>query len=227
MENYRFLFVGSSSEIARLLTEEYHKLDNVKVKNVKSSSNFECKEEYYKNIIDEAEIFFVRSKTKKYKNIDVVIFFNGEVDRELPHNIDMKTYKNIFEITLFAPIEISNLISNRIKSQLNFVYLGSSIATHSASTSVYYSTAKSALYAYCKNMNYVYAKVGKFFFYYDLGFLGVGLNRKLPSKKNDEIAKRSAVNQFVKIGDLAKCIVGTVGNPGLSGSKIKVDNGYS
>lgn len=226
MKFKKIYLVGSTSALAKELCKHWKSDGSLEIRAAAPSADFSSSEDLVENVSSDA-IGFFRAGGNNHDPDNLIVFFNGIIDEQLPKCGDENHRRKVFDVNFNLPVSITLAVLGKANLKMNFIYLGSSVATRSASSSIYYSSSKAALKNFSTNMHSLYARFNKKFYFIDVGFCGLGINNRLKSVTNKKVFERQALKQFVSVSDLSTCICSIVEMPGVGGSVIKLDNGYT
>jgi 3-oxoacyl-[acyl-carrier protein] reductase len=220
------LFGGSSGlalDLCRKLSSSFN------IINVSSSStnlNHKNIKEVKLNKYSEKELLkFLLSLSKKDEHI--FLFMNGITDSKAFYKIDSEEISRIIKVNFELPVLITNLIvKNFILKKTKYVYFSSSRALLGDRGISLYSSTKSALKYFAKSLSLEYGQFNHFFYTISLGVFEKGLVKKVKKLELEKIIKRSALNSYVDIDELARAVNYISENDSATGSVLNIDNGY-
>ena len=223
----KIVLFGGSSGLALDLCQKLS--DSFNIINVSSSStnlNHKNIKEVKLNKYSEKELLkFLLSLNKKDEHI--FLFMNGITDSKAFYKIDSEEISRIIKVNFELPVLITNLIvKNFILKKTKYVYFSSSRALLGDRGISLYSSTKSALKYFAKSLSLEYGKFNHFFYTISLGVFEKGLVKKVKKSELEKIIKRSALNSYVDIDELARAVNYISENDSATGSVLNIDNGY-
>ena len=223
----KIVLFGGSSGLALDLCQKLS--DSFNIINVSSSStnlNHKNIKEVKLNKYSEKELLkFLLSLNKKDEHI--FLFMNGITDSKAFYKIDSEEISRIIKVNFELPVLITNLIvKNFILKKTKYVYFSSSRALLGDRGISLYSSTKSALKYFAKSLSLEYGKFNHFFYTISLGVFEKGLVKKVKKPELEKIIKRSALNSYVDIDELARAVNYISENDSATGSVLNIDNGY-
>ena len=223
----KIVLFGGSSDLALDLCQKLS--DSFNIINVSSSStnlNHKNIKEVKLNKYSEKELLkFLLSLSKKDEHI--FLFMNGITDSKAFYKIDSEEISRIIKVNFELPVLITNLIvKNFILKKTKYVYFSSSRALLGDRGISLYSSTKSALKYFAKSLSLEYGKFNHFFYTISLGVFEKGLVKKVKKSELEKIIKRSALNSYVDIDELARAVNYISENDSATGSVLNIDNGY-
>ena len=223
----KIVLFGGSSGLALDLCQKLS--DSFNIINVSSSStnlNHKNIKEVKLNKYSEKELLkFLLSLSKKDEHI--FLFMNGITDSKAFYKIDSEEISRIIKVNFELPVLITNLIvKNFILKKTKYVYFSSSRALLGDRGISLYSSTKSALKYFAKSLSLEYGKFNHFFYTISLGVFEKGLVKKVKKSELEKIIKRSALNSYVDIDELARAVNYISENDSATGSVLNIDNGY-
>ena len=223
----KIVLFGGSSDLALDLCQKLSNSFNII--NVSSSStnlNHKNIKEVKLNKYSEKELLkFLLSLNKKDEHI--FLFMNGITDSKAFYKIDSEEISRIIKVNFELPVLITNLIvKNFILKKTKYVYFSSSRALLGDRGISLYSSTKSALKYFAKSLSLEYGQFNHFFYTISLGVFEKGLVKKVKKSELEKIIKRSALNSYVDIDELARAVNYISENDSATGSVLNIDNGY-
>jgi len=223
----KIVLFGGSSDLALDLCQKLS--DSFNIINVSSSStnlNHKNIKEVKLNKYSEKELLkFLLSLSKKDEHI--FLFMNGITDSKAFYKIDSEEISRIIKVNFELPVLITNLIvKNFILKKTKYVYFSSSRALLGDRGISLYSSTKSALKYFAKSLSLEYGQFNHFFYTISLGVFEKGLVKKVKKSELEKIIKRSALNSYVDIDELARAVNYISENDSATGSVLNIDNGY-
>ena len=223
----KIVLFGGSSDLALDLCQKLSNSFNII--NVSSSStnlNHKNIKEVKLNKYSEKELLkFLLSLNKKDEHI--FLFMNGITDSKAFYKIDSEEISRIIKVNFELPVLITNLIvKNFILKKTKYVYFSSSRALLGDRGISLYSSTKGALKYFAKSLSLEYGKFNHFFYTISLGVFEKGLVKKVKKSELEKIIKRSALNSYVDIDELARAVNYISENDSATGSVLNIDNGY-
>lgn len=223
----KIVLFGGSSDLALDLCQKLS--DSFNIINVSSSStnlNHKNIKEVKLNKYSEKELLkFLLSLSKKDEHI--FLFMNGITDSKAFYKIDSEEISRIIKVNFELPVLITNLIvKNFILKKTKYVYFSSSRALLGDRGISLYSSTKSALKYFAKSLSLEYGQFNHFFYTISLGVFEKGLVKKVKKSELEKIIKRSALNSYVNIDELARAVNYISENDSATGSVLNIDNGY-
>ena len=223
----KIVLFGGSSGLALDLCQKLS--DSFNIINVSSSStnlNHKNIKEVKLNKYSEKELLkFLLSLSKKDEHI--FLFMNGITDSKAFYKIDSEEISRIIKVNFELPVLITNLIvKNFILKKTKYVYFSSSRALLGDRGISLYSSTKGALKYFAKSLSLEYGKFNHFFYTISLGVFEKGLVKKVKKSELEKIIKRSALNSYVDIDELARAVNYISENDSATGSVLNIDNGY-
>lgn len=223
----KIVLFGGSSDLALDLCQKLS--DSFNIINVSSSStNLNHKNIKEVKLIKYSEkelLKFLLSLSKKDEHI--FLFMNGITDSKAFYKIDSEEISRIIKVNFELPVLITNLIvKNFILKKTKYVYFSSSRALLGDRGISLYSSTKSALKYFAKSLSLEYGKFNHFFYTISLGVFEKGLVKKVKKSELEKIIKRSALNSYVDIDELARAVNYISENDSATGSVLNIDNGY-
>ena len=223
----KIVLFGGSSDLALDLCQKLS--DSFNIINVSSSStnlNHKNIKEVKLNKYSEKELLkFLLSLNKKDEHI--FLFMNGITDSKAFYKIDSEEISRIIKVNFELPVLITNLIvKNFILKKTKYVYFSSSRALLGDRGISLYSSTKSALKYFAKSLSLEYGQFNHFFYTISLGVFEKGLVKKVKKSELEKIIKRSALNSYVDIDELARAVNYISENDSATGSVLNIDNGY-
>ena len=223
----KIVLFGGSSDLALDLCQKLS--DSFNIINVSSSStnlNHKNIKEVKLNKYSEKELLkFLLSLSKKDEHI--FLFMNGITDSKAFYKIDSEEISRIIKVNFELPVLITNLIvKNFILKKTKYVYFSSSRALLGDRGISLYSSTKGALKYFAKSLSLEYGKFNHFFYTISLGVFEKGLVKKVKKSELEKIIKRSALNSYVDIDELARAVNYISENDSATGSVLNIDNGY-
>ena len=223
----KIVLFGGSSDLALDLCQKLS--DSFNIINVSSSStnlNHKNIKEVKLNKYSEKELLkFLLSLNKKDEHI--FLFMNGITDSKAFYKIDSEEISRIIKVNFELPVLITNLIvKNFILKKTKYVYFSSSRALLGDRGISLYSSTKGALKYFAKSLSLEYGKFNHFFYTISLGVFEKGLVKKVKKSELEKIIKRSALNSYVNIDELARAVNYISENDSATGSVLNIDNGY-
>ena len=223
----KIVLFGGSSGLALDLCLKLS--DSFNIINVSSSStnlNHKNIKEVKLNKYSEKELLkFLLSLNKKDEHI--FLFMNGITDSKAFYKIDSEEISRIIKVNFELPVLITNLIvKNFILKKTKYVYFSSSRALLGDRGISLYSSTKSALKYFAKSLSLEYGQFNHFFYTISLGVFEKGLVKKVKKSELEKIIKRSALNSYVNIDELARAVNYISENDSATGSVLNIDNGY-
>ena len=223
----KIVLFGGSSGLALDLCQKLS--DSFNIINVSSSStnlNHKNIKEVKLNKYSEKELLkFLLSLSKKDEHI--FLFMNGITDSKAFYKIDSEEISRIIKVNFELPVLITNLIvKNFILKKTKYVYFSSSRALLGDRGISLYSSTKSALKYFAKSLSLEYGQFNHFFYTISLGVFEKGLVKKVKKSELEKIIKRSALNSYVDIDELARAVNYISENDSATGSVLNIDNGY-
>ena len=223
----KIVLFGGSSDLALDLCQKLS--DSFNIINVSSSStnlNHKNIKEVKLNKYSEKELLkFLLSLSKKDEHI--FLFMNGITDSKAFYKIDSEEISRIIKVNFELPVLITNLIvKNFILKKTKYVYFSSSRALLGDRGISLYSSTKSALKYFAKSLSLEYGQFNHFFYTISLGVFEKGLVKKVKKLELEKIIKRSALNSYVDIDELARAVNYISENDSATGSVLNIDNGY-
>ena len=223
----KIVLFGGSSDLALDLCQKLS--DSFNIINVSSSStnlNHKNIKEVKLNKYSEKELLkFLLSLNKKDEHI--FLFMNGITDSKAFYKIDSEEISRIIKVNFELPVLITNLIvKNFILKKTKYVYFSSSRALLGDRGISLYSSTKGALKYFAKSLSLEYGKFNHFFYTISLGVFEKGLVKKVKKSELEKIIKRSALNSYVDIDELARAVNYISENDSATGSVLNIDNGY-
>jgi 3-oxoacyl-[acyl-carrier protein] reductase len=223
----KIVLFGGSSGLALDLCQKLS--DSFNIINVSSSStnlNHKNIKEVKLNKYSEKELLkFLLSLNKKDEHI--FLFMNGITDSKAFYKIDSEEISRIIKVNFELPVLITNLIvKNFILKKTKYVYFSSSRALLGDRGISLYSSTKGALKYFAKSLSLEYGKFNHFFYTISLGVFEKGLVKKVKKSELEKIIKRSALNSYVDIDELARAVNYISENDSATGSVLNIDNGY-
>jgi 3-oxoacyl-[acyl-carrier protein] reductase len=223
----KIVLFGGSSGLALDLCQKLS--DSFNIINVSSSStnlNHKNIKEVKLNKYSEKELLkFLLSLNKKDEHI--FLFMNGITDSKAFYKIDSEEISRIIKVNFELPVLITNLIvKNFILKKTKYVYFSSSRALLGDRGISLYSSTKSALKYFAKSLSLEYGQFNHFFYTISLGVFEKGLVKKVKKSELEKIIKRSALNSYVDIDELARAVNYISENDSATGSVLNIDNGY-
>tara|TARA_B110000438_G_scaffold144995_1_gene139582 strand:+ start:2444 stop:3127 length:684 start_codon:yes stop_codon:yes gene_type:complete len=223
----KIVLFGGSSGLALDLCQKLS--DSFNIINVSSSStnlNHKNIKEVKLNKYSEKELLkFLLSLSKKDEHI--FLFMNGITDSKAFYKIDSEEISRIIKVNFELPVLITNLIvKNFILKKTKYVYFSSSRALLGDRGISLYSSTKSALKYFAKSLSLEYGQFNHFFYTISLGVFEKGLVKKVKKSELEKIIKRSALNSYVNIDELARAVNYISENDSATGSVLNIDNGY-
>jgi|TARA_B110000444_G_scaffold239538_1_gene254044 3-oxoacyl-[acyl-carrier protein] reductase len=223
----KIVLFGGSSDLALDLCQKLS--DSFNIINVSSSStNLNHKNIKEVKLIKYSEkelLKFLLSLSKKDEHI--FLFMNGITDSKAFYKIDSEEISRIIKVNFELPVLITNLIvKNFILKKTKYVYFSSSRALLGDRGISLYSSTKSALKYFAKSLSLEYGQFNHFFYTISLGVFEKGLVKKVKKSELEKIIKRSALNSYVDIDELARAVNYISENDSATGSVLNIDNGY-
>ena len=223
----KIVLFGGSSDLALDLCQKLS--DSFNIINVSSSStnlNHKNIKEVKLNKYSEKELLkFLLSLSKKDEHI--FLFMNGITDSKAFYKIDSEEISRIIKVNFELPVLITNLIvKNFILKKTKYVYFSSSRALLGDRGISLYSSTKGALKYFAKSLSLEYGQFNHFFYTISLGVFEKGLVKKVKKSELEKIIKRSALNSYVNIDELARAVNYISENDSATGSVLNIDNGY-
>jgi len=223
----KIVLFGGSSGLALDLCQKLS--DSFNIINVSSSStNLNHKNIKEVTLIKYSEkelLKFLLSLSKKDEHI--FLFMNGITDSKAFYKIDSEEISRIIKVNFELPVLITNLIvKNFILKKTKYVYFSSSRALLGDRGISLYSSTKGALKYFAKSLSLEYGKFNHFFYTISLGVFEKGLVKKVKKSELEKIIKRSALNSYVDIDELARAVNYISENDSATGSVLNIDNGY-
>jgi 3-oxoacyl-[acyl-carrier protein] reductase len=223
----KIVLFGGSSDLALDLCQKLS--DSFNIINVSSSStnlNHKNIKEVKLNKYSEKELLkFLLSLNKKDEHI--FLFMNGITDSKAFYKIDSEEISRIIKVNFELPVLITNLIvKNFILKKTKYVYFSSSRALLGDRGISLYSSTKGALKYFAKSLSLEYGQFNHFFYTISLGVFEKGLVKKVKKSELEKIIKRSALNSYVDIDELARAVNYISENDSATGSVLNIDNGY-
>jgi len=223
----KIVLFGGSSDLALDLCQKLS--DSFNIINVSSSStNLNHKNIKEVKLIKYSEkelLKFLLSLSKKDEHI--FLFMNGITDSKAFYKIDSEEISRIIKVNFELPVLITNLIvKNFILKKTKYVYFSSSRALLGDRGISLYSSTKGALKYFAKSLSLEYGKFNHFFYTISLGVFEKGLVKKVKKSELEKIIKRSALNSYVNIDELARAVNYISENDSATGSVLNIDNGY-
>ena len=223
----KIVLFGGSSGLALDLCQKLS--DSFNIINVSSSStNLNHKNIKEVKLIKYSEkelLKFLLSLSKKDEHI--FLFMNGITDSKAFYKIDSEEISRIIKVNFELPVLITNLIvKNFILKKTKYVYFSSSRALLGDRGISLYSSTKSALKYFAKSLSLEYGQFNHFFYTISLGVFEKGLVKKVKKSELEKIIKRSALNSYVDIDELARAVNYISENDSATGSVLNIDNGY-
>jgi len=223
----KIVLFGGSSGLALDLCQKLS--DSFNIINVSSSStNLNHKNIKEVKLIKYSEkelLKFLLSLSKKDEHI--FLFMNGITDSKAFYKIDSEEISRIIKVNFELPVLITNLIvKNFILKKTKYVYFSSSRALLGDRGISLYSSTKSALKYFAKSLSLEYGQFNHFFYTISLGVFEKGLVKKVKKSELEKIIKRSALNSYVNIDELARAVNYISENDSATGSVLNIDNGY-
>ena len=223
----KIVLFGGSSGLALDLCQKLS--DSFNIINVSSSStNLNHKNIKEVKLIKYSEkelLKFLLSLNKKDEHI--FLFMNGITDSKAFYKIDSEEISRIIKVNFELPVLITNLIvKNFILKKTKYVYFSSSRALLGDRGISLYSSTKSALKYFAKSLSLEYGQFNHFFYTISLGVFEKGLVKKVKKSELEKIIKRSALNSYVNIDELARAVNYISENDSATGSVLNIDNGY-
>jgi 3-oxoacyl-[acyl-carrier protein] reductase len=223
----KIVLFGGSSGLALDLCQKLS--DSFNIINVSSSStNLNHKNIKEVKLIKYSEkelLKFLLSLSKKDEHI--FLFMNGITDSKAFYKIDSEEISRIIKVNFELPVLITNLIvKNFILKKTKYVYFSSSRALLGDRGISLYSSTKGALKYFAKSLSLEYGKFNHFFYTISLGVFEKGLVKKVKKSELEKIIKRSALNSYVNIDELARAVNYISENDSATGSVLNIDNGY-
>ena len=223
----KIVLFGGSSDLALDLCQKLS--DSFNIINVSSSStNLNHKNIKEVKLIKYSEkelLKFLLSLNKKDEHI--FLFMNGITDSKAFYKIDSEEISRIIKVNFELPVLITNLIvKNFILKKTKYVYFSSSRALLGDRGISLYSSTKGALKYFAKSLSLEYGKFNHFFYTISLGVFEKGLVKKVKKSELEKIIKRSALNSYVDIDELARAVNYISENDSATGSVLNIDNGY-
>ncbi|MDA9955380.1 SDR family oxidoreductase [Gammaproteobacteria bacterium] len=223
----KIVLFGGSSDLALDLCQKLS--DSFNIINVSSSStNLNHKNIKEVKLIKYSEkelLKFLLSLSKKDEHI--FLFMNGITDSKAFYKIDSEEISRIIKVNFELPVLITNLIvKNFILKKTKYVYFSSSRALLGDRGISLYSSTKGALKYFAKSLSLEYGKFNHFFYTISLGVFEKGLVKKVKKSELEKIIKRSALNSYVDIDELARAVNYISENDSATGSVLNIDNGY-
>jgi 3-oxoacyl-[acyl-carrier protein] reductase len=223
----KIVLFGGSSGLALDLCQKLS--DSFNIINVSSSStNLNHKNIKEVKLIKYSEkelLKFLLSLSKKDEHI--FLFMNGITDSKAFYKIDSEEISRIIKVNFELPVLITNLIvKNFILKKTKYVYFSSSRALLGDRGISLYSSTKGALKYFAKSLSLEYGKFNHFFYTISLGVFEKGLVKKVKKSELEKIIKRSALNSYVDIDELARAVNYISENDSATGSVLNIDNGY-
>jgi 3-oxoacyl-[acyl-carrier protein] reductase len=223
----KIVLFGGSSDLALDLCQKLS--DSFNIINVSSSStNLNHKNIKEVKLIKYSEkelLKFLLSLSKKDEHI--FLFMNGITDSKAFYKIDSEEISRIIKVNFELPVLITNLIvKNFILKKTKYVYFSSSRALLGDRGISLYSSTKSALKYFAKSLSLEYGQFNHFFYTISLGVFEKGLVKKVKKSELEKIIKRSALNSYVNIDELARAVNYISENDSATGSVLNIDNGY-
>lgn len=223
----KIVLFGGSSDLALDLCQKLS--DSFNIINVSSSStNLNHKNIKEVKLIKYSEkelLKFLLSLSKKDEHI--FLFMNGITDSKAFYKIDSEEISRIIKVNFELPVLITNLIvKNFILKKTKYVYFSSSRALLGDRGISLYSSTKGALKYFAKSLSLEYGQFNHFFYTISLGVFEKGLVKKVKKSELEKIIKRSALNSYVDIDELARAVNYISENDSATGSVLNIDNGY-
>ena len=223
----KIVLFGGSSDLALDLCQKLS--DSFNIINVSSSStNLNHKNIKEVKLIKYSEkelLKFLLSLSKKDEHI--FLFMNGITDSKAFYKIDSEEISRIIKVNFELPVLITNLIvKNFILKKTKYVYFSSSRALLGDRGISLYSSTKGALKYFAKSLSLEYGQFNHFFYTISLGVFEKGLVKKVKKSELEKIIKRSALNSYVNIDELARAVNYISENDSATGSVLNIDNGY-
>ena len=223
----KIVLFGGSSGLALDLCQKLS--DSFNIINVSSSStNLNHKNIKEVKLIKYSEkelLKFLLSLSKKDEHI--FLFMNGITDSKAFYKIDSEEISRIIKVNFELPVLITNLIvKNFILKKTKYVYFSSSRALLGDRGISLYSSTKGALKYFAKSLSLEYGQFNHFFYTISLGVFEKGLVKKVKKSELEKIIKRSALNSYVNIDELARAVNYISENDSATGSVLNIDNGY-
>lgn len=220
------LFGGSSGLALDLSLKLSDSFNIINVSSATTNLNHKDIKEVKINEYSEEELLkFLLGLSKKDEYI--FLFMNGITDSKAFYKIDSDEISHIIKVNLELPVLITNLIiKNFILRKTKYIYFSSSRALLGDRGISLYSSTKSALKYFAKSLSLEYGKFNHFFYTISLGVFEKGLVNKVKKPELEKIIKRSAMNAYVDIDELARAINYISENDSATGSVLNIDNGY-
>lgn len=197
----RMLFIGSSSNLCRMLISKFKNKKIFTVSTKRLNTDYFIKDYSEKNI--EKLSKFLLSKKSKF---DRIVFFNGYHQLSTLRYINPKLFFKIYKINILVPLIFVSCLTkyNLVKQNGSFIFIGSIASELNEIGNSYYSSAKFTL----KKVILLLKKEIKFF-RFNLLSLGLIKNsmsekliNKLPSKNqlhNKYLDNKKIINIFDKV----------------------------
>ena len=220
------LFGGSSGLALDLCQKLSNSFNIINVSSSSTNLNHKNIKEVKLNKYSEKELLkFLLSLSKKDEHI--FLFMNGITDSKAFYKIDSEEISRIIKVNFELPVLITNLIvKNFILKKTKYVYFSSSRALLGDRGISLYSSTKSALKYFAKSLSLEYGQFNHFFYTISLGVFEKGLVKKVKKSELEKIIKRSALNSYVNIDELARAVNYISENDSATGSVLNIDNGY-
>tara|TARA_B110000495_G_C22971292_1_gene570083 strand:- start:464 stop:1147 length:684 start_codon:yes stop_codon:yes gene_type:complete len=220
------LFGGSSGLALDLCQKLSNSFNIINVSSSSTNLNHKNIKEVKLNKYSEKELLkFLLSLNKKDEHI--FLFMNGITDSKAFYKIDSEEISRIIKVNFELPVLITNLIvKNFILKKTKYVYFSSSRALLGDRGISLYSSTKSALKYFAKSLSLEYGQFNHFFYTISLGVFEKGLVKKVKKSELEKIIKRSALNSYVDIDELARAVNYISENDSATGSVLNIDNGY-
>ena len=220
------LFGGSSGLALDLCQKLSNSFNIINVSSSSTNLNHKNIKEVKLNKYSEKELLkFLLSLNKKDEHI--FLFMNGITDSKAFYKIDSEEISRIIKVNFELPVLITNLIvKNFILKKTKYVYFSSSRALLGDRGISLYSSTKGALKYFAKSLSLEYGKFNHFFYTISLGVFEKGLVKKVKKSELEKIIKRSALNSYVDIDELARAVNYISENDSATGSVLNIDNGY-
>ncbi|MDB0058994.1 SDR family oxidoreductase [Gammaproteobacteria bacterium] len=220
------LFGGSSGLALDLCQKLSNSFNIINVSSSSTNLNHKNIKEVKLNKYSEKELLkFLLSLSKKDEHI--FLFMNGITDSKAFYKIDSEEISRIIKVNFELPVLITNLIvKNFILKKTKYVYFSSSRALLGDRGISLYSSTKSALKYFAKSLSLEYGQFNHFFYTISLGVFEKGLVKKVKKSELEKIIKRSALNSYVDIDELARAVNYISENDSATGSVLNIDNGY-
>ena len=162
------------------------------------------------------------------KKNTVFLFLNGSYDDQPFYKISNKKIQEIIKINLTLPLLATKTVLNfNISNKNKFIYFSSSRALKGDLGIAVYSATKTALNGLVRSFTQEYSNLDQEFYLFSLGLFKGGMESKLTEKVRKKLIDQTPNKKNVNKNDLIKTLKLILNSSALTGSTIKLDNGYS